>query len=145
MIKEVVIVKKVLAVLLIALLVCLGAAQAAEARTLREGRYIVGEDIPAGRYVLTCVSTTGEKMGDAYGQLGGALDAFSGESGYGALFGALGGLMEDTMGMTVEVLGDYGDVLKRGTLMTGDSVTITLEGRTALKITDGSCTLEPAG
>ena len=60
----------------------------------------------------------------AYGQLGGALDAFSGESGYGALFGALGGLMEDTMGMTVEVLGDYGDVLKRGTLMTGDSVTI---------------------
>ena len=135
--------RKYLSLLLVALLLCLCAAQA-EARTLREGRYIVGEDIPAGRYVLTCVKTTGEQVGDAYGKLGGAMDSLTGESGYGALFGALGGLMENTVGMTVEILGGYGDVLNSDTLMKGDSVRITLKEHTALKITDGSCTLEPA-
>ena len=49
--------------------------------------------------------------------------------------------MEEVIDMTVEIIGDYGDVLKRYDMKAGDSIKITLKARTALKITDGSCTL----
>ena len=116
-------------------------AQEAEERTLREGKYIVGEDIEAGAYTLTCTATAGEQMKDAYGSLGSAFDALDGDGGYSSLFGALGGMMEDVIDMTVEIVGDYGDVLKRYDMKAGDSLKITLKANTALKITDGSCTL----
>jgi hypothetical protein len=116
-------------------------AQEAEERTLREGKYIVGEDIEAGVYSLTCTATAGEQMKDAYGSLGSAFDALDGDGGYSSLFGALGGMMEDVIDMTVEIVGDYGDVLKRYDMKAGDSLKIILKANTALKITDGSCTL----
>ena len=117
------------------------AAGAAEVRTLREGKYIVGEDIEAGVYTLTCTATAGEQMKDAYGSLGNAFDALDGDGGYSSLFGALGGMMEGVIDMTVEIVGDYGDVLKHYDMKAGDSLKITLKANTALKITDGSCTL----
>jgi hypothetical protein len=80
-------------------------------------------------------------MNDAYGSLGGAFDKLDGGSEYGSLFGALGSMMEDVIDMSVEILGDYGDVLKRYDMKAGDSLKITLKANTALKITDGSCTL----
>lgn len=116
-------------------------AQEAEERTLREGKYIVGEDIEAGVYSLTCTATAGEQMKDAYGSLGSAFDALDGDGGYSSLFGALGGMMEGVIDMTVEIVGDYGDVLKRYDMKVGDSLKITLKANTALKISDGSCTL----
>jgi len=137
--------KYVALIVALALLAAVGAgaalAQEAEGRTLREGKYIVGEDIKAGVYTLTCTATAGERMKDAYGSLGSAFDALDGDGGYGSLFGALGGMMEDVIDMTVEIVGDYGDVLKRYDMKAGDSLKITLEAKTALKITDGSCTL----
>ena len=137
--------KYVALIVALALLAAVGAgaalAQEAELRALREGRYIVGEDIEAGAYTLTCTATAGEQMKDAYGSLGGAFDKLDGGSEYGSLFGALGGLMEEVIDMTVEIIGDYGDVLKRYDMKAGDSIKITLKAKTALKITDGSCTL----
>ena len=137
--------KYVALIVALALLAAVGAgaalAQEAESRTLREGRYIVGEDIETGTYTLTCIATAGEQMKDAYGSLGSAFDALDGDGGYGSLFGALGGMMEDVIDMTVEIIGDYGDVLKRYDMKAGDSIKITLKAKTALKITDGSCTL----
>ena len=137
--------KYVALIVALALLTAVGAgaalAQEAESRTLREGRYIVGEDIETGTYTLTCIATAGEQMKDAYGSLGSAFDALDGDGGYGSLFGALGGMMEDVIDMTVEIIGDYGDVLKRYDMKAGDSIKITLKAKTALKITDGSCTL----
>ena len=115
-----------------------------EARTLREGRYIVGEDIEPGTYTLTCTGTAGEQMKDAYGALGDAMDALDGGQGYGSVFGAFGSVFETVADMTVEIVGDYGDVLKTWTMKTGDAMTIELEGRTALRITDGSCTIAAA-
>jgi hypothetical protein len=50
-------------------------------------------------------------------------------------------MMEDVVDMTVEIVGDYGDVLKRYDMKAGDSLDITLKEKTALKISDGSCTL----
>ena len=141
--------KYVVLIVALALLAAVGAgaalAQEAELRTLREGKYIVGEDIEAGAYTLTCTATAGEQMKDAYGSLGSAFDALDGNGGYGSLFGALGGMMEDVIDMTVEIVGDYGDVLKRYDMKAGDSIKITLKARTALKITDGSCTLTALG
>ena len=137
--------KYVALIVALALLTAVGAgaalAQEAESRTLREGRYIVGEDIETGTYTLTCIATAGEQMKDAYGSLGSAFDALDGDGGYGSLFGALGGMMEDVIDMTVEIIGDYGDVLKRYDMKAGDIIKITLKAKTALKITDGSCTL----
>ena len=116
-----------------------------EARTLREGRYIVGEDIEPGTYTLTCTGTAGEQMKDAYGALGDAMDALDGSQGYGSMFGAFGGMLEEYVGMTVEILGDYGDVLKSWDLKAGDAMSITLKAETALQISDGSCTIVAEG
>jgi len=46
--------------------------------------------------------------------------------------------------MTVEILGNNGDVLKRYDMKAGDSLPITLKAGTALQITDGSCMIVAA-
>lgn len=112
-------------------------------RTLREGKYIIGKDIPAGDYTITCIGTAGESYGDAYGSLGGMMDMLDDESDtdWSSFYGSLGGMMGDYMDMTAEIIGDYGDVLRSYSMKTGDSFVITLEEGTALKISDGSCTI----
>ena len=112
-----------------------------EGTVLREGKYIIGEDIEAGTYTLTCIATAGEQMNDTYGSLGSAFDAIEGGNEFGSLFGMLGGMAEDYVDMTVEIIGDYGDVLKTYSMKTGDTMSITLKEETALQITDGSCTI----
>ena len=113
-----------------------------EERTLREGKYIIGKDIPAGSYIITCIQTEGEAVGDAYGALGSMIDASDDElSGFGDAFGAFGNLVGDYSDTTVEILGDYGDVLRSYSMKTGDHFTIELEEGTALQISDGSCTI----
>lgn len=115
-----------------------------EERTLREGKYIIGEDIPAGSYTITCIGTAGEAMGDTYGSLGNMMDALDDDSdaNWGDLYGSLGGLVGDSMDMTAEILGDYGDVLKSFSMKNGDHFTIQLEEGTALQISNGSCTIQ---
>ena len=71
--------------------------------------------------------------------LGGVADSL-GED-WGGLFGSLGGMMSDVINAEVEILGDYGAVLKSFELKAGDSVRITLSEGTALQITDGTCVL----
>lgn len=107
--------------------------------TLREGKFIVGEDILPGTYTLKCLSTSGDTYGDMYSALGGMADSL-GED-WGGLFGSLGGMMSDVINAEVEILGDYGTVLKSFELKAGDSVRITLSEGTALQITDGTCVL----
>ena len=112
-------------------------------RTLREGKYIIGRDIPAGNYIISCTETAGESMGSSYSSLGSKMDSLDDESdtNWGDLYGSLGGLMSEYMDMTVEIIGDYGDILRSYNMKTGDSFTITLEEGTALQISDGSCTI----
>ena len=113
-------------------------------RTLREGKYIIGKDIPAGSYTITCIGTAGETAGDAYGALGDMMDAVDDEgSGFGDAFGSLGGLMSEYIDMSVEIIGNYGDVLHSYNMKNGDSFVINLEEGTALQISDGSCTIVP--
>lgn len=111
--------------------------------TLREGKSIVGEDILPGTYTITCRETDGEKISDAYSSLGSAIDSLDSEnSGAGGLMDALGGMMEDVALTTVEILGDYGDVLKSFEMKSGETATVTLEENTAIQVTGGTIVLE---
>ena len=109
--------------------------------TLGEGKYIIGKDIPAGTYTITCLSTEGESMGSAYDSLGSAYDSMLGGDSWSSLFGALGNLVEEVSELEVEILGDYGDVLKKITLKKDASVDLTLSEGTALQISEGSAKL----
>ena len=111
--------------------------------TLQEGKYIIGKDIPAGSYRITCLSTEGESLNSMYNSLGSAYDSLDNSSGtnWGSLFGALGGMMEEFSELEVEILGDYGDVLKKVTLKKDASADITLSEGTALKISEGTAKL----
>ena len=59
------------ALLVLALIgVCVAEEQTEiEGRVLREGKYIIGEDIEAGTYTLICIATAGEQMNDALAKL----------------------------------------------------------------------------
>ena len=136
--------KKLIAVVLaLVLLAGVGIAEEAAVRTLPEGKYIIGRDIEPGLYTLTCVETAGEQLNDAYGALGNAFNALDHSQDYSSIFGAFGGLMETLVGTTVEIIGDYGDVLDSYEMKTGDSIVIRLEEETALSITDGRCAIAP--
>ena len=104
--------------------------------TLREGKFIIGQDIQPGTYTIKCTETFGDTYGDAYSSLGGL---FGGD--WGDLMGSLGGMMGDLINAEVEILGDYGTVLKSFELGVGDSARITLSAGTALQISDGTCVL----
>ncbi len=104
--------------------------------TLREGKFIVGQDIQPGTYTIQCTETFGDTYGGAYSSLGGM---FGGE--LGDLMGSLGGMMGDLINTEVEIIGDYGTVLKSFELGVGDSAQITLSAGTALQISDGTCVL----
>ena len=108
--------------------------------TLREGKYIIGKDIPAGSYTITCLSTEGEDLNNMYNSLGSAYNSLDSNRGtdWGSLFGALGGMMEDISELEIEILGDYGDVLKRVTLKKDASVDLSLNEDTALQISEGT-------
>ena len=107
--------------------------------TLREGKFIVGQDIQPGTYTLKCVETSGENYGDLYSSLG---NFYGGsDSAFGGLFDSLGGAMSNLINAEVKIIGDYGAVLKSFELKAGDSVKLTLEKNTALQISEGTCTL----
>ena len=110
---------------------------------LQEGKYIIGKDIPAGRYRITCLSTEGESLNNMYNSLGSAYDSMDSSSGtsWSNLFGALGSMMEEVSELEIEILGDYGDVLKRVTLKKDASTDITLNEGTALQISEGTAKL----
>lgn len=109
---------------------------------LQTGKYIVGEDIEPGTYIFTCTGTEGEKLNDTYSSLGDAYGALMGDSSWGKLFGSLGDAMEDLSYATIEIIGDYGTVIKSVELDAGESVELTLSEKTAIQITDGSCSAE---
>ena len=108
----------------------------AEEITLREGKFIVGQDILPGTYTLKCTETAGETYGGLYSSLG---DMFNDE--LGGLMGSLGDMMGEVINARAEIIGDYGTVLKSYELKAGESVRITLEEETALQISDGTCVL----
>lgn len=115
-----------------------------EERTLREGKYIIGKDIAAGTYTITCIGTEGESFEESYGSLGSMMDALddNSDSNWSDLYGSLGGMMGNYLDMSLKILGSYGDVLREYSMKNGDSFSLTLEEGTALEVSDGSCIIK---
>ena len=115
-----------------------------KAITLSAGRYIVGQDIEPGTYMITCTGTEMDAISESYGHLGSAMDGLTGGgSSYSDIYSSLGSAFASLdEGVTIEVVGDYGIVIKSVQLKKGESVFLTLEGKVALNITEGSCRLE---
>lgn len=108
----------------------------AQELTLREGKFVIGQDILPGTYTIKCTETFGDTYGDLYSSLGGM---FNDE--LGGLMGSLGGMMSDIVNAQVVIIGDYGNVIKSFELRVGDSTRITLTEGTALQVSDGTCVL----
>ena len=112
-----------------------------EAITLREGQYIIGEDIPAGKYTIACT-----EVEDTYGDFASSMSGIAGLLGeeegkaYSDYFNALGKLAGEPT-VTVKIVGAFGAVKKTFEMKKGDTQTITLEEGTAIQISSGSCTL----
>ena len=104
--------------------------------TLKEGKFIIGQDILPGSYTIKCTETFGDTYGDVYSSLGGL---FGDE--LGGMMNSLGGMMGDLINAEVKILGDYGTVVKSFELGVGDTARITLTEGTALQISDGTCVL----
>ena len=112
--------------------------------SLPEGKYIIGQDIVPGSYVLTCTSSSGDAIGDAYASLGNMMDSLGdGSTNFGDSYAALGGAMSSLVSTEVSIIGDYGTVLKSYSLKPEETVQISLEEKTALEISGGACKLTP--
>lgn len=121
------------------------AAISTEPVTLPAGKYIVGSDVAPGRYLITCLGTSTDDLSQEFGSLGSMLDGLSGSdsSTYSSLYSSLGSMFSSLdSGVKVEIIGDFGAVIKSVQLKKGESATLTLEGRVALQISDGTCRLE---
>ena len=113
--------------------------------TLPAGKYIVGSDIEPGKYLITCLATSTDDLSQEFGSLGSMLDGLSGsgDSTYSSLYSSLGSMFSSLdSGVKVEIIGDFGAVIKSVQLKKGESATLTLEGKVALQISDGTCRLE---
>lgn len=119
--------------------------KAPEAYSLNEGRYIVGQDVQPGTYQVTCTATDDDELSKSFNSLGSFYDGLDKSSGtnYSELFSTLGSLYSSIgSGMSLEIIGDYGSVIKSIHLKKGETAILQLEGKVAVKVSDGSCTLE---
>ena len=116
-----------------------------EPMTVPAGKYIVESDIAPGKYLITCLSTSTDNLSQEFGSLGSMMDGLSGngDSTFSDLYSSLGSMFSSLdEGAKVEIIGDFGAVIKSVQLKKGESATLTLEGKVALQISNGTCRLE---
>lgn len=106
-----------------------------------QGTFIVGQDLKAGTYDITCTSTSDENMS---GSMSGFSDFYAsqGMSEYADMFGSLGDMYGSIGGMTVKTYkanASYSDQYL--TLKSGETARIILEDGGKLELTDGSAKL----
>lgn len=113
-----------------------------ETIVLHEGKYVIGDDIPAGTYLVTCteVDDSYQSYISAMSGLAGLLGEEEGAS-YASLFGALGTLAGEPT-VYIKIVGSYGSTEKSYKLKKDENIKITLRENTAIEISEGSCTLE---
>lgn len=114
----------------------------AEDIVLHEGKYIIGEEIPAGTYIVTCIEVN-DWYKDYMSAMGGLMSLLDEEQGnaYGSYFNALGALAGDPT-VYLRIIGAYGNVEKTFDLKKDEKTKIILRENTALEISEGSCKLE---
>ena len=104
-----------------------------------QGTYVVGKDIRAGTFDITCEATR-DDTSESIGYLG---DLYSsmGMDDYAAMFGSLGGIAESVNYMTVDIKNEKGQTQKYLTLKPGETARITLKDGMTLELEDGNAKL----
>ena len=102
--------------------------------SLHEGKYKVGEDIPAGKYMIKC-----EVASEIYESYKDMMDGLSDMSKYtGGIYKFFGTLAEEPE-VSVRVLGSFGEELKTFKFLSGDSKEIILSEGDTLEINGDRC------
>lgn len=125
--------KKVFCVFLaIVLLGSLWCAVVAETANLEAGSYIVGSDLPAGEYEITCikVSNAATDYMDSMSSL------FGDDEDMQLLFGVYGSLASSTAEATVKIKGAYGENKGSFTLKENEKKKLTLQKDWTITIED---------
>lgn len=106
-----------------------------------QGTFIVGQDLKAGTYDITCTSTSDENMS---GSMSGFSDFYAsqGMDDFASMFGSLGDMYGSIGGMTVKTYkanASYSDQYL--TLKSGETARIILEDGGKIEISDGTAEL----
>ena len=106
-----------------------------------QGTFIVGQDLKAGTYDITCTSTSDENMS---GSMSGFSDFYAsqGMDDFANMFGSLGDMYGSIGGMTVKTYkanASYSDQYL--TLKSGETARIILEDGGKIEISDGTAEL----
>ena len=110
-------------------------------KTISNGTYKIGEDIPEGNYKITCIEVE-DYLGNTLNALGGLTDLMDGDEGNAlkAYYKALGGLTGDPK-ITIRVVDSAGYTVKSTELKKGETVSLQLKAGATLHIADGKCSL----
>lgn len=106
-----------------------------------QGTFVVGVDLKAGTYDITCEVTSDTSYSDSIGSLG---DIYSGLGldEYADMFDALGGLADSVDSMSVEIKNSHGYLEKYIDLKVGETARIILEDGMYLEISNGQAKLQ---
>lgn len=109
--------------------------------TFGQGTFIVGQDLKAGTYDITCTSTSDEGLSNSMSEFGGIYSNY-GMDDYADMFGSLGDMYGSIGGMTVKTYkanASYSDQYL--TLKSGETARIILEDGGKIEISDGTAEL----
>ena len=105
-----------------------------------QGTFVVGADLKAGTYDITCKSTSDDGFDDS---MSGFSDFYAdqGMDDYADMFSSISGMYDSIAGMTVETIGKDGLMDKYLTLKSGETARIILEDGMKLELSGGSADL----
>lgn len=105
-----------------------------------QGTFVVGADLKAGTYDITCKSTSDDDFDDS---MSGFSDFYAGQGmdDYADMFSSIGGMYDSIAGMTVETIDKDGLMDKYLTLKSGETARIILEDGMKLELSGGSADL----
>jgi len=109
---------------------------------LESGKYIVGQDIGAGTYIFTCKEADGKGLEATYSKLGDVFNSISEDFSLGSAIGSVVDAVDSLSKMTIEIIGDYGEVISSVELGEDETVELTLAENTAIQLVGGKCTVE---
>ena len=105
-----------------------------------QGTFVVGTDLKAGTYDITCKSASDDGFNDS---MSGFSDFYAGQGmdDYADMFNSISGMYGSIAGMTVETIGKDGLMDKYLTLKSGENARIILEDGMKLELSGGSADL----
>ena len=105
-----------------------------------QGTFIVGQDIKAGTYDITCKSASDEGLSSSISEFSDIYSSY-GMDDYANMFGSLGSMYDSMSGMSVTIYKNGGGYDKHLTLKVDETASIILEDGGRLELSDGTAEL----